>query len=335
MNPIYKCLLLILLLTLLIFGYMWIPVQAQTEPPIRTTADNCVSCHSDVYAVWHQGGHGDARSYAALSQANNCMACHKEIPQGDTTDSTSSDTSFNTFWVEQGQPMDCVECHVTGYDPNTREWKEDGIACEACHNPIPPNHPNTPMPIAQNAERCQNCHTDARFDWSTWQDSVHFQKDMTCMDCHDPHTTSLQITKQETRDASALCKNCHVEIAQTTSHSIHEKAGATCVTCHLGPTKGKDDFHQVPDHDFKPKLEACNTCHAQQMHSAGLAASVSTPAAVSPTSQAIPTLQTTVEQESQVTAEPGTASPFGFSAFGAVVGLVVGISWRRRRLLRK
>ena len=319
-----------LILTLVIAGATLIVAKAQTDipnPPLATTtANNCNTCHSDVYEIWHQSGHGDIRARDALEQQGNCLACHKEIPDGSVMlpKPVESNSEFNDFWTEQGKPNNCLQCHVTGYNPADETWKAEGITCEACHNPIPSDHPNKSMPVDKSTDLCSTCHTNDRFGWETWKTSVHYQNNMTCSNCHNPHSTSIKLASQSDADISSLCENCHKEIAQNAIHSNHAKAGATCVKCHIGSSKGTDDFHKVPDHDFKPKLEACNDCHADQMHSAGTPISI-------PTSQNIPIagVEVPTNSEPAVTVTPGRVNPFGFAGLAALFGLIGGVVWSK------
>jgi predicted CXXCH cytochrome family protein len=326
MNSRFKRILIALTATLLLAGATLVAVSAQTEPPPPTTATtgDCASCHADVYQVWHEGAHGDTRSDLAMAKQGNCLACHKEIPTSEMPDSSAANSSFNTYWVEKGKPSNCMECHVTGYDPITDTAESSGIACKSCHSPIPDNHPGDSVPINATTDLCSTCHTDARFGWDTWNESVHFQKNMICSDCHNPHSTELKLVDPASGDASSLCENCHKDIAQNEDHFLHAKTGATCVSCHLGSSKGSDDFHRVPDHDFKPKLESCNDCHADQMHGAGQPLSlVKVEASPSPTVE----VEKTVTNEPVLTTRPANVSPYGFAGVAAVLGLIGGVVW--------
>ena len=239
-----------------------------TAFPAKTAQKDCASCHPEIQSAWHTGSHSDTKSKHALSQGTNCSACHKTVPvvnvKGGTENSSPKD-----FLVNQGSSDDCLACHVTGYDKTTGMWKSDGISCEACHGVIPDDHPKTPVTVDKSGANCLKCHTSDRFDWGKWKESVHYQKSIACVNCHNPHTTSLKTVEGTQRDSSELCKNCHKEISQSYEHTAHKSTNVACKDCHLGDPKGNDDFHQVPDHDFKPKIEACNKCHANQMHAAG------------------------------------------------------------------
>jgi predicted CXXCH cytochrome family protein len=294
-----------------------------TVLPTAATADNCASCHSEVHEVWHKGGHGDTRADVALAQQGNCLACHKEIPENSMPDPAMPNPSFTDFWADQGKPNNCLQCHVTGYDPLTATWKTDGITCEACHSPIPSNHPDDNIAVNKDPGFCRTCHTDARFGWDAWNQSAHSKNNITCSNCHDPHSTSLKPTDSSSTDASSLCENCHKEMPQNKIHAGHMESGASCVLCHVGSLKGEDDFHRVPDHDFKPKLEACNGCHAGQMHNEGKAVSLVV-------EQNIPAPVVAVEDPAPlVSPAPARVSPYGFAGLAAVVGISIGFIWRQ------
>ncbi len=295
-------------------------VPTPTSLPDRATADNCEACHADVHELWHKGGHGDTRNADAMSQKDNCLACHKEIPETGTAENPSAvNPMFSSLWAEQGKATNCLQCHVTGFDPSTGTWKTDGITCETCHSPIPENHPNDNMPVDKNTDLCRTCHTDARFGWDTWDESAHSQNDITCSNCHNPHSTSLKPTDQSREDASSLCENCHKELAENITHSQHVESGATCVMCHLGESKGDDDFHKVPDHDFKPKLDACNSCHATQMHGDGKPVSLAVV-------KNVPVKVSAAEKSASViTSSPSGVSPFGYAGLATILGLFFGV----------
>jgi predicted CXXCH cytochrome family protein len=176
--------------------------------------------------------------------------------------------------------------------------------------------------------------SDARFGWDTWKASVHYQQNLTCTTCHDPHTAALKLSDPTKTDTSSLCVNCHKDTAKDSQHSQHAEAGVTCVDCHLGPKKGNDDFHKVPDHSFTPKLETCNGCHADQMHGAGKSVakamggvSVSQPdAAVTPAVEIKPVENILVSAKTgPVSSTPTPPNAFGFAGMAVVLGLVVGM----------
>lgn len=293
--------------------------QAQTKQPptptpaadataaVTVTYDNCAACHKDIYDTWQMGTHGQALV----------------------------DPVFTEIWNAQGKPGACLVCHATGYNPATGDFKAAGVTCESCHNPIPANHPVDSMPVDKTPDLCGKCHSDARFATEDWQMSAHYKRSMTCSVCHDAHTGGMKLVdgKPVVDDASALCANCHKDSMKNFPTSKHAAAGVTCVNCHLGYNVGSEDTsqvdfvsaHRAPDHNFLPKLETCNKCHADQMHSPGQAEAA---AAIKQESiGGTPTPQPTpvVTPVPHITTQPAPVSPVGFATMAGILGLVGGM----------
>jgi predicted CXXCH cytochrome family protein len=147
---------------------------------------------------------------------------------------------------------------------------------------------------------------------------------MNCSTCHDPHSASLKVTKAmggdpKYTDASQLCVTCHKDVSMDFPYSVHQKVGVTCINCHVNHTeKAATDAHAVPDHSFKANLDSCNTCHADQMHSASQA---------SPQGAALHSNQPDVSQVEQagLSPAPSPVSPLGYAGLAALVGLAAGM----------
>ncbi len=270
--------------------------QSGTVPPVQTSSD-CATCHSEFQTTWQNGAHGKA----------------------------GSDPIFLDEWTKQGKPGACLVCHTTGYDPATATYKADGVACEACHNPVPTDHPKSPMPVDRSTDLCGRCHSDTRFGWQDWKSSTHYQRGLDCATCHDPHSASLKTqaglrTAEKTDQVSQLCITCHKESSMDFSYTAHAQKNISCVDCHvkgLGNTELAP--HTVPDHSFNASLASCNTCHAQQMHSPTDAINIkesTLPVSAEPTQQI---------QLASITPEPNAVSPIGFSAMAGLIGLAGGM----------
>ena len=129
----------------------------QDEVPVE---QDCKTCHPAFYETWEDGPHGQA----------------------------FDDPAFQKAWRDAGSTVECLVCHVTGYDSTDRTWESDGVTCQRCHNPITENHPAEPMPVSRSSELCAECHTETSFQWGA---SVHAQNDLGCETCHDPHGSQL------------------------------------------------------------------------------------------------------------------------------------------------
>jgi predicted CXXCH cytochrome family protein len=144
------------IITRIIYGTLFaIPLMlltfvfAQASPLLETTTQegtsqdlNCKGCHPAFYETWENGLHSQSWD----------------------------DPAFQKSWQEQGEPVECLGCHVTGYDPGSSTWEAGGVTCERCHNPAPAKHPQDPMPVSRSSELCGDCHTETYFQW---QASVH------------------------------------------------------------------------------------------------------------------------------------------------------------------
>lgn len=253
-------------------------LEQQSDP----SEQNCKTCHPAFYEAWEDGLHGQAWS----------------------------DPAFQNAWQEQGEPVECLVCHVTGYNSTSNTWDSDGITCERCHNPAPENHPQEPMPVERSSELCGECHTETNFQW---QVSVHQQHDLGCDICHDPHGSQLLA-----QDDSTLCASCHQARSSNFSHSVHSQEGLACADCHMADLQEQGvQAHGQKDHSFMVSLDTCNECHVYQMHDPVAADEIEPPEEpLDPMNSA---------ETSSVLAAPNPVSPLGFALLAGLVGLAAGV----------
>jgi len=283
---------------LLAAGITLVIASAQGEiPPAGQTSTDCVVCHTEFQMTWQSGAHGQA----------------------------GNDPLFLGQWNAQGKPGACLVCHTTGYDPATATYKAEGVTCEACHGVAPADHPKTPMPVDRSTDMCGRCHSDTRFGWQDWKISTHYQRGMDCATCHDPHSAALKKVaaprdSEQADDVSQLCITCHKESSMDFSYTAHAQKDISCVDCHVNHLENADrEAHTVPDHSFNASLKSCNTCHAQQMHSATEAISPegnTSPVSIEPQEEV---------KTASITPEPEPVSPMGFSALAGLIGLAGGM----------
>jgi predicted CXXCH cytochrome family protein len=300
-------LIVAVMFALLAAGITLVAVEAQTPQPMsKITNDNCMNCHSDIAETWQGGPHGQSLT----------------------------DPIFAASWDAQGKPGACLVCHATGYDPATGEKEAEGVVCTACHNPIPANHPTDNMPIDATPDLCGHCHSDPRFITENWTLSAHYQRDMTCSVCHDPHSAGMKSVADTPRingDASDLCANCHKDAMQHFPTSKHAEAAVTCVNCHLGFNVGTVDVtdfvtaHKAPDHSFVPTLDTCNKCHSNQMHAPGEAVAAAAIAIEESGGTPTPLPTPVATPIPLVSSQPVPVSPVGFAGLAALLGLVGGM----------
>jgi predicted CXXCH cytochrome family protein len=258
-------------------------VQANVISQDEPTDPDCRDCHPSVYAVWETSHHGQAMS----------------------------DSTFMYSWEEQGKSQECLSCHTTGYDANTGTFDAAGVTCEACHSPLTSNHPEQPMPTDRSVNLCGTCHQETVFEW---QVSHHRSADLSCIDCHGQHSTTLKGD-----DAQALCASCHRDRASGFAHSAHSIQGLMCADCHLSPTdEDLGEGHAALDHSFHVRLSTCNACHEYDMHD---------PVEVHAESQEPVTDLDAMASATNmgVNVDPDPISPIYYALLSALVGMAFGL----------
>ncbi|MEW6717007.1 MAG: multiheme c-type cytochrome [Chloroflexota bacterium] len=264
--------------------------------------------------VWGQAGSGNAVD--VNSSEIECQNCHPAFQEAwgySAHGLAATEPIFTEAWQERGKPKECLACHTTGYDPLTGNYVSEGVTCEACHNPIPPEHPERPIPVDRTAELCGICHTDTYFEW---QVSRHGQVGLACISCHGAHSADVRMM-----DVSELCASCHGTRASRFAHSEHHAQGLTCVECHLGSSEEPVGMgSSVKDHTFSVNLDTCMKCHNYQVHTPPgmedikgrevnpevLAAMVSSDRAA-------------------VSSQPASISPIGYATLAGLVGMAFGM----------
>ena len=196
--------------------------------------------------------------------SESCRACHENILTvwtGTRHSQAFSSPIFQRDWAAEGSNISCLECHTTGYDPETGKYAEAGVGCEACHGAFQPNHPQQPMPVTPDADLCASCHKQTTDEWRA---SIHSGAGIVCEDCHNPHS---QTPKAET--ITGLCSNCHKERGDSFTHGTHANSGLECSNCHMytNPRTSSPIEGLVPTgHTFSVGSDACIGCHQDTVH---------------------------------------------------------------------
>lgn len=176
---------------------------------------------------------------------------------------------------------ECVGCHVTGYDPETREWKEAGVGCERCHGGGSLHMkakaddrkstivtPSTLTPQLQAAD-CGQCHSRGRSKDGKYafpQGYVPGTDLAACFDDAKPETAGRNqqysdlIRSPKHWENGVVCEKCH-DPHGATEHPFQLRLpiNETCVQCH----KDKADLAaHAKAKDKTPAADAtCATCH--------------------------------------------------------------------------
>lgn len=143
--------------------------------------------------------------------------------------------------------------------------------CDACHKKDVDGKVVYSVEQARTETACQTCHPVDKDS-----PDVHVRSGMKCMDCHttrEIHGDGVAYdTYMKPGFFDARCENCHTELSQTASHTVHggkldcrachAREASTCFNCHIDTrlAGGKDSSIEqrgmlfLVNHDGKVKL---------------------------------------------------------------------------------
>lgn len=166
----------------------------------------------------------------------------------------------------------CADCHldVDAQFQMTAHATAPGWnaaqACSSCHGPGEAHsestdpadivRPSTLDPLAAS-EICLSCHKIKHSGFQFGQ-SIHKMSDVSCIDCHDPHSTADQMLPKGGVD---LCATCHetilAEFRLARSHPLSD-SDAGCANCHN--PHGSKNVRSLGTFGN----EACGACHFEK-----------------------------------------------------------------------
>lgn len=122
--------------------------------------------------------------------------------------------------------LGCKNCHVSG--------------CDRCHKVEANGKAAYSVEAAKKEGLCLECHgREAKIrqiDKKAAQEDVHLSRGMGCADCHsqrEMHGDGVEYKSfKETGAMDTMCENCHEDVTQTYSHTVH-KGKLDCKACHV------------------------------------------------------------------------------------------------------
>lgn len=151
----------------------------------------------------------------------------------------------------------CVGCHTTNFDPDTKTWTELGVECEMCHGPAGAHTESMEAKDILNPKKL---------------DSKHLN--MVCGQCHSQGTdlTGKYAFPTSFLPGGDLDKDFKlkppVEGAANSQYndfvaSKHAEGGMKCTSCHDSHGDKAKAAHQL----VMPVDDLCLGCHSQQLGS--------------------------------------------------------------------
>lgn len=234
-----------------------------------------------------------------------CAQCHTTGYQKKYDAATDA---YHSTWVEQG--VGCIQCHgptkpghgdknkpaPVGPQPpfhgDRQKMMQTCAPCHARNEALTENfqpgdnyhdHYRVTLPVEPGTYYPDGQQRDEDFNWTSVLLSRMGHAGVSCLDCHDPHTSKTILPAADNQ----LCLQCHAAPGRVqpngtravpidpVAHSHHKEgsAGNSCIACHMPTT---NYMMRAPRHDhgwLKPDPlmtkelgipNACSKCHADQ-----------------------------------------------------------------------
>ena len=245
----------------------------------------CAECHSTNLRKGYDAASNTYKTtYNEINVA--CEACHgpgsrhtewaKQAGSSYSPDGDKGLVVLRSRWNEAWKSPENDARHAQRDQPAAAAAMNTCAACHARRSTIAET--GTPGAPLQDTHRLAlltppNYYPDGQqreevYVWNSFLQTAMYQRGVTCMDCHDAHTSLLRA------EGNALCTRCHnAALFDTGKHHFHNTgtSGAQCVECHM-PAQNymvidarRDHSMRVPRPDLSKSLgspNACTQCHA-------------------------------------------------------------------------
>jgi predicted CXXCH cytochrome family protein len=232
----------------------------------------CETCHTTGFNDTLHNGFDPATDQPEYLKNVTCESCHGPDPMSLSDPSVAVDYNASV----------CGSCHQTAqfdgqsktYHPYIDEWLNSSHALSLTA---------AGGAVATDPD-CQSCHVAQvaiveNFEGGTAQRPVTDPQPISCSVCHDPHGSLNE--HQLRKPADEICNTCHTVGTPLPGETIrHPQSSmrtglsgideskvprlefmrdATCADCHMYSTGPPQN---ITGHSFRPKMEACVSCHA-------------------------------------------------------------------------
>ncbi|MDQ5980006.1 MAG: Tetratricopeptide repeat protein [Verrucomicrobiota bacterium] len=234
----------------------------------------CAHCHMTGYQRRYDPA-TDAYASTWVEHGVGCIQCHGPTApgHGDKNKPVAAGPK-PPFHGDRARMMQtCAPCHA-----RNEKLTEDFQPGDNYHD-----HYRVTLPVEPGIYYPDGQQRDEDFNWTSVLLSRMGHAGVTCLDCHDPHTTKTILPATDNQ----LCQQCHAppgrEMAggfratpiDSLAHSRHQpgSAGNSCVACHMPATTY---MQRSPRHDhgwLKPDPlltkelgipNACSKCHEKE-----------------------------------------------------------------------
>ncbi len=237
----------------------------------------CAECHSTDFKLKYDLKTQSYQSSWAMINVG-CQACHgpaeKHLLWATKTKNKLPNTNKN--YPNKGLVVDYANL-------NSKQSIETCARCHSRRQPISSKDQHgqaflndfIPSLLEESLYHADGQILDEVYVYGSFTQSKMYQKNVTCMDCHQPHQLKLRY------QGNSLCTQCHqqkppLERFKTLqaknyddpTHHFHSKdsTGAQCVNCHMpattymGVDPRRDHSFSIPRPDLSVKLKTPNAC---------------------------------------------------------------------------
>ncbi|MSU23727.1 MAG: hypothetical protein EXS32_07885 [Opitutus sp.] len=228
----------------------------------------CAHCHMTGYQKNYDATTDTYRS-TWIEHGVGCLQCHGPMPANHGAKDAPKEKSPGPFHGDRARMQQtCAPCHA----------RNELLTASFSPGDNYHDHFRLTLPTERTVFYPDGQMRDEDFNWTSVLLSRMGHAGVTCLDCHDPHSTKTILPASD----NLLCLRCHAApsplkapVIDPTAHS-HHAAGSTgnqCVTCHMPVT---NYMQRAPRHDHgwlkpDPRLtqelgipNACNRCHTDQ-----------------------------------------------------------------------
>ena len=226
----------------------------------------CASCHMTTLEKQFDAS-TNAYSTTWAAMGINCNQCH-----GDTTAHGADPDNESLFppKVDRNQAMEtCAPCHARREELTSHFEPLDKFS----------DHYRLALVDSSDIYYADGQVQGENYVYTSLKHSSMGAHGVTCMDCHDPHSTKNILPWEN----NSLCMQCHTSpersngkvIPDMVAHSKHpiNSTGWQCVNCHMpettymGNDPRRDHGFTIPDPVMTKEFgipNACNRCHTDQ-----------------------------------------------------------------------
>jgi len=236
------------------------PAPKDNKPAEYVGSEICQGCHEDIYNAFQKNPHHLVeadKKYKFDTKA--CESCHG--PGSKHADSMDAADIRNPAKLPPAEAdATCLVCHLnkpTQVGRINGSHAKNEVACVACHS-VHKNGPNglVARKKADINQLCASCHTDV---WASFQQPFRHKLPegaMSCVDCHNPHGSSLPHNLQTVSANEPGCLKCHGNLAGPFVYEHPPVETDGCTACHM--PHGSPNTKMLTRNDVR---FVCLECH--------------------------------------------------------------------------